>query len=508
MTINGSTNNNQWTYKLEVSETSYSVQNRTSTIQVKTYLGRASSQSYIGGNYSNSVSVTGASQQTQSGNIPYPTYINGGAWYQLKTFTFTVPNTGNPTTITISSSMSSSDFTPSSASASGSMTLTVLHLDPVINTATMVETNSVLTALNVPNTTIVRYLSKKTITLNVTTYDSATPTYRLRHLNSDYALPSSSTYQSSKVFNTDYTQNEVVIGSGKANLIQDIKDSLGGTATDWVYVNINGTAQKPNGIAYTKPSIERASTSIKRKSGGGTTLTDNKAVLNLKASFYKSNDVIGNNNNIQQIGYKIWEQNSSEPSSYTSLTPTISGGNITINNLEITNKDYTKTYYYKIILKDRFGYQDIVTGTLPTGLSVWTEYKDRVDFKKITINNKDISGVVANVLNSSVLGIGETISIPGLNKYSVLEFWFGRGTDYGGIIQKCAFYKKHTAIPIIYVSPSNNLFYRHTAIVDWTNDTITFTALILENGSSSGIAVSFQTERNNNDFIEKIVGYI
>ena len=387
MTINGSTNNNQWTYKLEVSETGYSVQNRTSTIQVKTYLGRASSQSYLGGNYSNSVSITGASSQSQSGNIPYPTYINGGAWLLLKTFTFTVPNTSNPTTVTISSSLSSSDFTPSSASASGTMQLTILHLDPVINTATMVETNSVLTALNVPNTTVVRYLSKKTITLNVTTYDSATPTYRLRHLNTNYSIPSSSTYQNSNVFSTDYTTHDIVIGDGKANIIQDIKDSLNGTATDWVYVSINGTAQKPNGIAYTKPTIERASTSIKRKSGGGATLTDNKAVLNFKGTFYKANDVIGNNNNIQQIGYKIWEKGTSEPGSYTTLTPTISGGNITITNLELSNLTYTKTYNYKIILKDRYGYQDTITdGTLPTGVSVWTEYKDRIDVAKLTVN--------------------------------------------------------------------------------------------------------------------------
>ena len=388
MTINGSTNNSNWTYKLEVSETGYSVQDRTSTVQVKTYIGRASSQSYLGGGYSNSVSVTGASSQSQSGKIPYPTYINGGAWYELQTFTFTVPNTGNPTTITISSSMSSSNFTPSSCSASGTMQLTVLHLDPVINTATMVETNSVLTALNVPNTTVVQYLSKKTITLSATAYDSATLTYRLRHFNTDYAIPSSSTYQSSSVFNTDYTAHDIVIGSGKANIIQDIKDSLNGTATDWVYVNIDGTAQKPNGIAYTKPTIEKTNTSIKRKSGGGTTLTDNKAVLNFKGNFYKSNDIIGNNNNIQQIGYKIWESGTSEPASYTTLTPTTSGGNITITDFEISNVVYTKTYNYKIILKDRYNYQDTIdNGIIPTGQSVWTEYKDRVDFLKLTVNN-------------------------------------------------------------------------------------------------------------------------
>lgn len=287
-----------------------------------------------------------------------------------------------------------------SGTATGTATLPNLHKPPIINAATMVETNSVLTAISVPNTTIVRYLSKKTITLDATAFDGATKTYRLRHLNSDYALPSSSTYQSSNVFNTDYTTHDVTIGDGKANLIQDIKDSLNGTATDWVQVNINGTIQKPNGIAYSKPTIERASTSIKRKSGGGTTLTDNKAVLNFKGTFYKGNDVIGNNNNIQQIGYKIWEKGTTEPSSYTTLTPTISAGNITVSNLVLSNLIYTKTYNYKIILKDRYGYQDLIAdGTLPTGQSVWTEYKDRVDFLKITIQGEDILDIIQRMIN-------------------------------------------------------------------------------------------------------------
>lgn len=349
---------------------------------------------YIGNYQATYWSISG--DLSNSGNL-------GGGDYRSRTLGSTTGNITHNADGTKSVSFSGS-FNPTawgySMGVSGSATLPNLHKPPVINTATMVETNSILTALNVPDTTIVRYLSKKTITLNVTTYDSATPTYRLRHFNTDYAIPSPSTYQNSNVFtDVDYRTHDVAIGDGKANLIQDIKDNLNGTATDWVYVDINGTAQKPNGIAYIKPTIERANTSIKRKSGGGTTLTDNKAVLNLKAKIYKTTaDVIGNNNNIQQIGYKIWEQNGSEPSSYTTLTPTIdSSGNITISNLEITNKNYTKTYYYKIILKDRFGYQDIVEGTLPTGQSVWTEYKNRVDFLAATIGGIPIVASGSNV---------------------------------------------------------------------------------------------------------------
>jgi len=387
MTINGSTNNSAWTYKLEATETGTSLANRTSTVMVKAYLGRANSQSYLGGNYS--VSVTCAGQtQTQSGNIAYPTYINGGAWLELKTFTFTVSNTGNPTTINISSSFSSGDFTPSSASASGSMQLTVLHLSPEIGIATMAETNAVLTALSIPDTTIVRYLSKKTITLSATAYDSATLKYRLRHFNTDYALPSATTFQNSASFSTDYTAHDIMITDGKAQIIQDVGDSLNGLTTDWVYVTISGTNQKPNGIAYTKPNLERTSTGIKRKSGNGTNLTDNKAELNLVGNIYKENDLIGNNNSITQIGYKIWEDGTSEPANYTLLTPTISGGSVTVGGLEISNIDFTKIYNYKIILTDNYGYSATIDdGVVPLGQATWSEYADRVDFLKITVGS-------------------------------------------------------------------------------------------------------------------------
>lgn len=386
MTINGSTNNIEWGYKLEVNEIATSVQNRTSTIEVKAYLGRTRSRSWVAGDFSGNIVVAGQTQN-MSGTIPYQTWLNAGEYYNLATKTFVVSNVDNPTTITISSTMSSSSFTPSYGSANGSMQLTILHLNPVIETADMVETNSVLTALNVPNTTIVQYLSQKTITLHGTAYDDATiDKYRLRHFNTDYNIPSATTYQNSNVFSTDYTTHDISIGSGKANIIQDIGDTLSGTSTDWVYVNIGGEAQKPNGIAYTKPTIERTSTTIKRKSGDGTTLTDNKAVLNLKATYYKENDIIGNNNNIQQIGYKIWESGTSEPASYTTLTPTTSGSDITITDFEISNVLYTKTYNYKIILKDRYNYQDTIdNGIIPTGQSVWTEYKDRVDFLALTV---------------------------------------------------------------------------------------------------------------------------
>ena len=394
MTINGSTNSSAWTYKLEVTETATSIENRTSTVQVKTYLGRANSQSYLGGGYSNSVSITGASSQTSSGTIPYPTYINGGAWLLLKTFTFTVPNNSNPTVVTINSTFSSGDFTPSSASASGTMQLTILHLNPTIQSAEMTETNATMINLGVPDTTIVRWLSQKQIKLHATAYDSANLSYSIWHPSFDYTLPSNGTYQSSNTFNADYRTHEFGIGSGnKAMLMQDIIDDKGGNSGGWINVTVNGVERKPDAIPYSKPSIERTSTSIKRKSGGGVNLTDNKVSLNLKATIYKANNVIGNYNSVTQVGYKIWDTDSSEPASYTNITPLPTpdaNGVITISDLEISNVSYTDMYNYKIIVKDRFNYTDeILDGTIPIGVSVWTEYKDRVDFLALTVEQNN-----------------------------------------------------------------------------------------------------------------------
>lgn len=126
MTINGSTNNQNWTFKLEAYETSYSIENNTSITRVDMYLGRASTRSYLGGNWNGNITVDGQIQYL-SGNIPYPTYVNGGDWLYLGTKEYTVVhNTTGDKTVGISASFSSSDFSPSSAWASGELQLTTI----------------------------------------------------------------------------------------------------------------------------------------------------------------------------------------------------------------------------------------------------------------------------------------------------------------------------------------------------------------------------------------------
>lgn len=375
-TINGSTNNSQWTFKLEAKEIAYSIPNKNSTVRVQVYLGRASSQSYLGGNYNLSLKCADQTQNA-SGNIPYPTYINGGSWYLLKTFTFTVSNTGNPTTISISSSMSSSDFTPSSASASGSLTLTKLHDAPSITSLSLTETNTQMTSLGVANNTIVQYLSNKTATINVSTYDDATITnYSIYHNNVLLGTSTSNTI----TINFANVGELIDSGTGQIGLMVAVTDNLGGYSTKIFNFPV---------IKYTRPSIEFTSTNIKRKTGNGTVLTDNKVLLNFVGTCYKGNDVIGNANK-PTVQYKIW--NTTEPNYSTLTTP--NSANVSIKDYEINNILYTSTYNYKIKIYDVFTTTEttinLKNDKVPTGVSVWTEYKDRIDFIKITINGNDV----------------------------------------------------------------------------------------------------------------------
>ena len=125
-TINGSTNNSQWTFKLEVTEGNDDITTNTSPVTVTMYLGRASSQSYVGGNWTGNITIDGSSYDL-SGNIPYPTYINGGEWYEVASYSKTVKhNNDGSKNVSVSASMSSSYFTPSYSSASGTVSLTTI----------------------------------------------------------------------------------------------------------------------------------------------------------------------------------------------------------------------------------------------------------------------------------------------------------------------------------------------------------------------------------------------
>lgn len=415
-TINGSTNDSKWTFKTEVTETGTNIQNKTSTLSVKVSLGRASTQAPVGGKYKLTINC-GDQKQTYDGTISWPTYINGGSWLLLKTFTFNdVPNTGtknNPTKVKITSTLSNTEFTPSSAKSEGEFTLTALHTEPSINSLSLTETNSQLVALTVSNSTIVQYLSKKTATIGVTTYDGASVTKcDIYHNN---VIIGTST---SKTVTIDFSKVSELVNSGtnQIGLMVAVSDNQDGYSTKMFSFTV---------IKYTKPTMEATSTGIKRQTGDGVVLTQNKALLNFVGTCYKGSNVIGNNNK-PKVEYKIWRTGASEPS-YTALT-TSNVANVTIKDYPLSNLDYTKPYTYKIKFTDSFTTTETTINfkidKLPTGVSVWTEYKDRVDFLKITQGGTQVA-LEAEVLYDSTTGTNGNVTLSKSSaNYSYLEIFY------------------------------------------------------------------------------------
>ena len=386
-TINGSTNNSQWTFKLEATEIATSVENKTSTVRVQTYLGRASSQSYLGGNYNLSVKCAGQTQN-QNGNIPYPTYINGGSWYLLKTFTFIVSNTDNPTTIDISSTMTSSDFSPSSASANGKLTLSQLHEAPFLIGISFQETNSILSSTGIPSDTFVPYLSIKKATIEATTYDNATIT-KTKLLNGSNIFESSTT--TPKVVTMDFTKNELIYHydnfqeKNMVDLSVELTDSMGGVSkygypNTWV-------------VPYIKPNLITTSSNIKRNGQ-----VSGKVNLNLTGTFY--NDKIGSKSNTIALSYKYWKKGATEPTTYITIPTsayTISGNNFSIKNWNVANngvviEDVTKdsVYIFKIRIVDSFNSTNEIELLCPKGEWLTAKFKNRIDFLAITRQGKQI----------------------------------------------------------------------------------------------------------------------
>ena len=375
------------------------------------------------------------SEDTTSGNSSFMGYsfilspIQTGYWsgwgngisYKIKigdnTFNGTIPDYDGSSTIILSSgsnieiphnsdgtktiniSFSVTDttgqsYTCGNASNSSNMVLSVLHKKPEIIDVNIVEKNTLLTSVGVDDDYVVANLSIKEFTIDVETYDGATVTkYEVINGNKVYD-------SATNVIRVDFQKNELVTRYNEllerdiADLYIRVTDNLGGVfqfAYPYTYI-----------IPYTKPSIEKTSTTIKRKTGNGTVLTDNKALLNFVGTCYKGNDAVGNNNK-PTVQYKIWGTRESEPSTYNTLT-TPNTANVTIKDFEIGNLLYTEPYNYKIRIYDVFFKEEttitIKVDTLPTGVSVWSEYKDRVDFVKITIGGVDIEQKI--ILNEEI----------------------------------------------------------------------------------------------------------
>lgn len=285
-----------------------------------------------------------------------------GAFNGIKTGSFTTNLTG--------------DWGLKSGSASVTINLDNLHTPPQIKGIAIQEINNVLNNA----TDIVQFLSVKKYTFDITTFDDATiSSYQIYH-------------------------NNILIGSSTENGLTVDFDKVGTLATfemdnklfamlKFLVIDsykTSGVAEIPYEVTpYAKPNLVPTSSNIKRHGQ----LTG-KVKLNLVGSFF--NQSINNIANKITLKFTYWKKGETEPTTYYDIPFNATDNNIALydwnvvkNGTEITdvNKDFA--YYFKIRATDHFNKQSEMLLLCPVGEYLWAEFKDRVDFKNITIKGQN-----------------------------------------------------------------------------------------------------------------------
>lgn len=288
---------------------------------------------------------------------------------------------------------------------------------PEITEVVTEETNTTLTGYSVPNNTYVNFLSNKKYTLTLYNPRAETvSTYEVFNGES-YDNKRATSTSSTNIVTLNFNNIDMVLSpnTGKPKMFAEVNFSGG----RYIYTPITGDDMAF--INYQKPQFIPTSTTTKRNGQ-----LSGKVYLNASGTYF--NGTIGTLNQggtyKPTIKYKFWKSGSSEPSSYGYTVPaasiTISSGTFSISNYEIgsdnpsaTNYfDYNYSYNVKILIQDSFGSttQTTTQTTVIVGEPVWTEYKDRVDFKKATINKGtttiDSTGITTNKLKASNIEYG------------------------------------------------------------------------------------------------------
>ena len=387
---------NAYTFYLVVTLNSQSIANNTSNITV-THKAK-SNGAYSFADFSTPASyiiVNGVTKKTTTVKA-----ISTSGTYTIGTWTGDVTH-GSNGKLTLSvdgqfkhniTNTSTYYYLPANNTLSYSGALPDLHTPPAITNLTFTESNSTLTNAGVAANIFVPYLSNKTATIAATFYDSAT-------VSSTSLSDGSSTFSGTTLsVGMNYTNKALnyTASSNTTSITATVKDSLSGSSSKAFSFSV---------IPYVLPSLSSSGASIKRN--GQTT---GKVNLSLTGSFY--NGKVGNTTNAITLSYAYWKVGATESTTYITIPSsayTKSGNTITMTDWSVTNASgtvitdvaSTSNYNFKIKAVDSFGKTSTITLVCPSGEYLMAKFKDRVDFKKITINGKELHPIGSVVVTST-----------------------------------------------------------------------------------------------------------
>lgn len=319
------------------------------------------------------------------------------------------------------------------------LTIPIGHTNPTNVSYTIEERNQKLINAGVGNDTYVNNLSIKKYNISATLHDGAIAT--------DYNIYNGSvpSFNNSTPITIDYSTKELVTwnNTGKVPIRVQVIDNMGGNG-------YSSSADNPalyNYIPYLKISLNESTTRVSRVGQ-----LSGRVKLNIKGLFF--NGTIGNKNQSGNykptIKYKYWKLNDQEPETFDNIISadniTISNNTFAVNDLEIGSSDETAAnhfnpdyaYRVKIYVEDNFTNYTSQEKPIPVGEATWTEYKDRVDFKKITVQGKDILiktarlefSIIPNTSRGS-MGYGEkVVDISGLNVKEIISLSYAGGSSF------------------------------------------------------------------------------
>ena len=293
------------------------------------------------------------------------------------------------------------------------VTFESFHTPPLVSGYTLTETNNTLVNANVGNNVFVSNLSKKQFNITYSLYDGASFERASVYNGTSY------TYLSNSLPMTiDFTQNPLRIDEDGIPIMVRVTDNQGGAT----YYTTGGQGYDYYSyILYSKPTIVGSTKRVGQISG--------QVSVSCNGTFF--NGSIGNVNQggsyKPTITYSYYEYPSG-----TIKTGTISSSSITISNNTFSVSNYNigstnpsatnyfdpeKSYRITINVADNFTNTNSNELIIRVGEATWTEYKDRVDFKKITINGIEppkIKELYSNSTGSTSVDIGESSSNYGM----------------------------------------------------------------------------------------------
>lgn len=466
------------------SESNLNTTNNTSSLTITIYFSAGNNVTY----FSSATLYCTCNGVTQSASVSHP---KGGSVTKSFTFNNIQHNANGTKTVSWSWNCNTGTSVLGNISDSGTKALTTLHKPPLVTGYTITETNQDLIDIGIADNVFVANLSKKSVNITYTLYDNAT-------------LLRASVYNSTNqnyLSNTlpvlmDFTQNTLYTTEDGVPIYVRITDNKN-SATYYSNNGVTSGRINPdfyNYINYVPISLT-SSTTIAKRLGQ----ISGRVGLNINGVYY--NGVIGNVDQTSYkpiIKYKFWKYGDSEPSTYAYTIPandiTISNGTFSVSDYDIGSTIETDTNYFdpEFAYRIKIYVEDNITNTesnelqIQVGEPVWSEYPNRVDFKRITIGGYDVleSGIDNGVYYEKRAD-GVAICYGSVNIKNADSRSQGGLTYYTGAA--------NIDLPITYTNTNNMICFSNVALANMNRFAQSYASV----SSTSQIVVSYANTTQN-----------